>query len=176
MTETIIAIATGSLRPGFGIAKNNDFSLINDNDKFSLPNVDTSGQPIQVSGDGAEEYTCWRFDFKYNANLMSFMEMPSPLQLVVLTLVLSVSGAQIDTDAVKIDLNQFRSIETPAVQGLPKNRLAKVEIDLLDFPAAGYTSAAILKAVAENNSTLPMEYQDDAVIAIAILELVKQIS
>ncbi len=152
---TISATATGSATPP--IAYNPDHFLSVISGSFTY----TGWSSV---GDGNDEDVDWTFDFKSDPNYAAFVNVHT-LGSARLTMTLIPQNYLVSTDQVRIA--DFGYINTPVIQTLPVGVVSTINLELLKF----YTANEILDVFQGNSGTLPMRYNDDAIITYAQLDL-----
>lgn len=155
---TISATASGSLLPEFGTFPD------------PLVNGDFTITPLQNApngrvGNGSDEITTWDFDFSNDPDF-STLSSGDELTSALLTLTLR-SGWDIASDSFKIvGLPDIGNIE--AFQNLGRRTVGTFTFDLLDY----YSSNDIFGIFSGGTAgVIPFEYQDDAILSFAQLDL-----
>ncbi|NIV14178.1 MAG: hypothetical protein GWN62_23765 [Aliifodinibius sp.] len=164
MVITIIATASGSLTPKTAL-----FPETVTNGDFLIAGKGPDRPPL--IGDGNNEITTWTFDFTRDP-AFSFFSTELPLVSALLTLTLTPKNRLITTDRVRIE--PLDGIITPAIQSLPIDETNTIHLELLSFPAFGYTSDTILDVLASDAGKIPMHYSDDAILSSAQLKLTQR--
>jgi PEP-CTERM motif len=154
--ESIVASATGSATPTPAPAPG---SIVNGDFTISQSGIIDGNS---VVGDGINEDTTWTLNF--NPGYASF-DTAVPLASALLTLTLTPGEAFVSSDTFAI--LGLPSINSSAVQDSKVGMTQTVHIQLLET----YTSAQILDDLKSLSGRLNFEYQDDAVISFASLEL-----
>jgi hypothetical protein len=154
--ESIVACATGSATPKTATAPG---SIVNGDFTISQSGIIDGNS---VVGDGINEETAWTLNF--DPGYASF-DTAVPLASALLTLTLTPGEAFVSSDTFAI--LGLPSINSSAVQDSKVDMTQTVQIQLLE----SYTSAQILDDLKSLSGRLNFEYQDDAVISFASLEL-----
>jgi hypothetical protein len=155
--ESIVACATGSATPKTATAPG---SIVNGDFTISQSGIIDGNS---VVGDGINEVTTWTLDF--NPGGYASFDTALPLASALLTLTLTPGEAFVSSDTFAI--LGLPSINSSAVQDSKVDMTQTVQIQLLE----SYTSAQILDDLKSLSGRLNFEYQDDAVISFASLEL-----
>lgn len=159
IAATISSTAQGSFSPGIGTFPdpliNGDFTI-----------TPLANAPNGRVGNGSDEITTWDFDFTNDRNFSDFSTADEDLSSALLTLTLR-SGFHIASDMFKIvGLSPIEDID--AFQNLGRRTIGTFTFDLLDY----YSSSDILDIFSGGTAGLvPFEYQDDALISFAQLDL-----
>ena len=128
---------------------------------------------FKTLGDGQDEFTHWNFDFNSDPNLQAFINAiaQEPLTSANLTLTLSPKPG-FSTDGTGLTgvkgIGQGNLANVPGIPGVGET--GTVVLDLLnDY---GFTSTEILGAFNSGDANvIPWNYQEDAIISFAQLEL-----
>lgn len=109
-------------------------------------------------GNGIDEFTFWKFDFSDQ----SFGSIASVTSANI-QLTLTPNHPLITTDAWGITGLKPIAASKVGIPSLPLGSTSDISIDLLDF----YSSQQLRSVLNKNNQTLPMFYQDDAIVSRA---------
>ncbi|MEO1433656.1 MAG: hypothetical protein AAFV71_32270, partial [Cyanobacteria bacterium J06633_8] len=117
----------------------------------------------------------WKFDLKANPNYSKFISCKSKIKSATLKLGLmcpikhgQICGGDIFTDEIKIGtLPKKRLSELHSFIGQPSGVL---EVNLLDY----FTESEIINQIRLGRGVLPMQYQDDALITYANIDIVAE--
>jgi len=139
---------------------NNDFLITSNNSRLN-----------RATGDGEDELTEWNFDFKLDPNWLFFI-LNKSIKSAIMTLTISPKHPDIATDRLKINYSNLSDIRVLEIQQAEVGQTKTIEFDLLNN---GYTSENILRVLRDNDSIIPMHYQDDAIISFAKLEIFQNI-
>ncbi|NER51291.1 MAG: hypothetical protein F6J92_32410 [Symploca sp. SIO1A3] len=132
---------------------------------------------FQLVGEGLSDRYSWIFDLRTNPNYSDFLSCASTLSSATLELTLLPGGCRVQeppencggdiwTDEIKIGtLEATRFSELRELIGQP---IGNVHLNLLEK----FTPSEILNEVLSSGGVLSMEYQDDAVVQSARIDLV----
>jgi len=120
--------------------------------------------PGRPTGDGKDEFTLWSFDFNREPALEYFLPA-SELSSALLSLTLTPGSSLVDSDSVRIE--PLQGVRPAILRTLPLGVTTNIEVELLDY----YAAADVLNLLRAQNGTLPMTYQEDAVVSFAQLVL-----